>query len=91
MIGQTGPTPVGNRLAIKRRFFAIAALDKFGFAGFYFFKSTAKGGALRSGKPFVCVNSTGTLAFYTEGEAQARVNDLLRLGWRDSLDPGYNS
>jgi hypothetical protein len=79
------------RTRIKRPLFAIAALEKPGFAGFHFFKSNAPGGALRSGKPFVCVNSTGTIKCYSSAEALMRIDNMLKLGWVDKLDPGYNT
>ncbi len=80
-----------ERRRLKRPLYAIAALEKPGFESFHFFKSNALGGALRSGKPFVCVNSTGTLKCYDSSEALLRIDNMLRLGWIDKLDPGYNA
>ena len=74
---------------IRRPLYSIAALEKPGAASFHFFKSNAPGGALRSGKPFACVNSTGGIAFYDSNEALLRIDNMLTMGWRDKLDPGY--
>jgi len=71
---------------IKRPLFAIAQLEKPGFASFHFFKSNAPSGVLRSGRPFVCVNSTGTLKCYDSHEAMLRIENMLRCGWVDQLD-----